>query len=177
MTPCVFFDRDGIINVPSTRGPYLLDPAEFMLCPGIAAAMRVAQDAGYALCVVTNQKCVQKGLISEAELEKIHQRMRMLLEVEGVGLLDVAWCGDLNPDAPRLKPQPGMLLELADRYGLDLSQSWMIGDQVRDIEAGLAAGCPRTVLISETVRESPAGVHLAHTSELEALFKQALERA
>lgn len=175
MTPCVFFDRDGIINVPSEYGPYLLDRNEFTLCPGIAEAMQVAQASGYALCVVTNQKCVGKGLLSEAALEGIHHRMQELLNENGVSLLDVAWCGDVEDLAPRRKPQPGMLLELAAQHDLDLSQSWMIGDQVRDIEAGAAAGCPWRVLVSPTLSTDAAQYHLKEVGELAQLFKKHLQ--
>lgn len=141
--PCVFFDRDGIINRPVAY--YILSPNDFHVYPEFLEALRVATDKGYAAVVITNQKCVGLGQITEAGLGTIHDKLRRIVREAGLDLLDIYFCGDTEP-SPRKKPAPGMLLEAAEAHGLDLTRSWMVGDSVRDVEAGKAAGCS-TVLV------------------------------
>jgi len=146
--PAVFFDRDGIINVPPPpEQRYLLRP------------------------VVTNQKCVALGRLSEEGLAAIHRRMRDLLAGAGARVDAIYHCP--HDDAAACdckKPKPGMLRQAAADLDLDLSASWLVGDQVRDCQAGRAAGC-RTVLVGEGT--SPfADFILASTAELAAWLKQ-----
>src|SRR6202008_4433059 len=98
--------------------------------------------AGYGVIVVTNQRCVAKGLIAIAELEEIHARMRESLARLGATLDGVYYCPhDYQSQCKCRKPAPGMLLEAAQTLGLDLGSSWMVGDSDIDIQAGRSAGC------------------------------------
>jgi D-glycero-D-manno-heptose 1,7-bisphosphate phosphatase len=139
-------DRDGTLNEPPEPGGYILLPEDLRLVPGAAEAVRRFKEAGFFLCLVTNQRCVGIGLISPEQLDAIHQRLRELLRAEGGVELDaIQVCVD-DRDSPRRKPHPTMLLEAAEEFGLDLARSWMIGDSIKDVKAGLAAGT-RVVLI------------------------------
>ena len=141
MQPCVFFDRDGIVN-ESPPGGFVLAWEAFQLKPGFVEALRLARERDYAAVVVTNQSCIARGLTTAAVVEDVHDRLRAMLHREyGLGLLDILYCPSLDDADPMRKPNPGMLLEAARRHGLDLAASWMVGDQERDIEAGLRAGC------------------------------------
>ena len=133
--------------------------------PGIAAAIRAVNEAGFPVVVVTNQKCIALGRLDEAGLAAIHARMQQLLATEGAQVNAVYYCP--NDDAALCdckKPKPGMLRQAAGDLDLDLAASWLIGDQVRDCQAGRAAGC-RTVLVGEGPA-SEADVHLSSTSDI-----------
>ena len=146
MKPCVFFDRDGVVN--ESPGPgYVARWEDFHLLPGFVEALRVALGAGYEAAVVTNQRAVALGLASREAVEDIHARLRRRLAAQGLPLLDVLYCPHQDSDGCECrKPKPGMLLDAARRHGIDLARSWMVGDGERDIEAGRAAGC-RTVRV------------------------------
>lgn len=148
--PAVFLDRDGTIN---REVNYLADPADFELLPGVPAALRALRAAGYELIVVTNQSGVARGLLDLATLDAIHARMIAELADSGVPLAGIQSCPhhpDFGPaderDCACRKPLPGMLLRASDALRIDLHRSWMIGDTLRDLQAGHAAGT-RAVLV------------------------------
>ncbi|MFT5121812.1 MAG: D-glycero-D-manno-heptose 1,7-bisphosphate phosphatase [Verrucomicrobiales bacterium] len=145
--PCIFFDRDGVVNLaPSADEYYVLSPERLFIQPAWLDALAIANQKGYAAVIVTNQKCVHKDLLTDAELEGIHQVVWEAVHTRGLVLDGIysATRGDEDPDA---KPKPGMLLKAAAEHDLDLQRSWMIGDSERDIEAGRRAGVAETVLI------------------------------
>ena len=122
---------------------------EFEIEPQALAALETLKAAGYALFVVTNQPDIARGQMSRSALDAMHARLSAALPVEAVSAC-------LHDDADACacrKPKPGQLLALARRHGLDLSRSWMIGDQDRDIACGRAAGCA-TVLLARTYNSS-----------------------
>ena len=145
----VFLDRDHtLIEDPG----YISDPSSVRLLPGVELAMKSLAQVGYKLIVVTNQSGVARGLLTEDALEKIHTEMRRQLSEKGAHLDAIYYCpyhpeGTVEgyaEDSELRKPHPGMLLRGAQEFGIDLSQSWMVGDSPRDIEAGYRAGC-RTI--------------------------------
>lgn len=138
MTAAVFLDRDGTVI---HNRHYLAEPDELDLLPGAAAALRNLADAGFLLVVVTNQSGVGRGFFPVADLERQHARMHELLALEGVELAAVYYCPH-GPDegCDCRKPLPGMLLQAARELELDLSASFMVGDEERDVAAGRAAG-------------------------------------
>jgi D-glycero-D-manno-heptose 1,7-bisphosphate phosphatase len=145
-TPCVFFDRDGIVNVSPGPG-YVERWEDFHLVPEFPAVLRAVLARGYAAVIVTNQRGVALGTMSAGTVEDIHARLRAVLrEQHGVDVRDILYCPHERDTCTCRKPQPGMLLEAASRYGLDLAASWMVGDHARDVEAGRRAGC-RTILV------------------------------
>lgn len=152
-TPAVFLDRDGTII--ENRG-YLGDPDGVALLPGATDGLRRLADAGYLLVVVSNQSGVARGHFDEAALSRVHARLEAELDRHGASLDGCYYCPYLDDDNATVetyrkdsdlrKPKPGMLLQAAAELGIDLAQSWMIGDSLSDVEAGRRAGC-RTVLI------------------------------
>ncbi len=144
--PCVFFDRDGIVNRDPGAG-YVERPEDFHLLPAFVEALRVATDRGYAAVVVTNQRGVGRGLMTCDALAHIHGRLRAELAGQGLALTAIESCTATDDADPRRKPNPGMLLDAAARHGLDVSASWMVGDRERDVEAGRRAGCGTTVRV------------------------------
>jgi D-glycero-D-manno-heptose 1,7-bisphosphate phosphatase len=142
MPKAVFIDRDGVINQKPSKGEYITSWGDFHILPGVAEAIALLKKAGYAVIVVTNQRCVAKGLMAIAELEEIHARMRESLARSGATLDGVYYCPhDYQSQCKCRKPAPGMLLEAAQELGLDLGSSWMVGDSDIDIQAGKNAGC------------------------------------
>ncbi|MFQ6036118.1 MAG: D-glycero-alpha-D-manno-heptose-1,7-bisphosphate 7-phosphatase [Sedimentisphaerales bacterium] len=148
----VFLDRDNtLIEDPG----YINHPDQVKLLDGAASALIELKTLGYKLIVVSNQSAVARGIVTEKVLAQIHDRLKQLLAEKGAYLDRIYYC-PYHPDGsvPKYrkesdlrKPNPGMLLTAADQMDIDLSQSWMIGDSSRDIEAGLRAGC-KTILIN-----------------------------
>ena len=170
--PCVFFDRDGIINEPVAY--YILTPDNFHVYPAFLDALRITAERGYAAVVITNQKCVGLGQITESGLGEIHDKLRAIVAEAGLELLDIYFCGDTDPSSPRKKPAPGMLLEAAEQHGLDLARSWMIGDSPRDVEAGRAAGC-QTLLVNTELSSPSADARLDAVTELPDFLRHNLQ--
>ncbi len=144
----VFFDRDGIVNLAPPEGGYVLSPEAFHLEPVFPELLGTVTRLGYAAVVVTNQRCIARGLVSTETVAEIHAQMQRRLRVDfGLTLLDVMTCPHHPGECACRKPLPGMLLEAARRHGIDLAQSWMVGDRMTDITAGHRAGC-RTILVN-----------------------------
>jgi D-glycero-D-manno-heptose 1,7-bisphosphate phosphatase len=143
-----FLDRDGVINRKApTEDEYITSWEEMQILPGVAEAIALLNGAGFLVIVVTNQRGVAKGLITEDRLDSLHQRMCNELAREGSIIDDVYYCPhELEPPCDCRKPQPGMLLRAALTYDIDVSASWMIGDSDKDVEAGRRAGC-RTIRV------------------------------
>ena len=150
LRPAVFLDRDDTLIADV---PYLADPAGIRILDGAARALADLRRGGFALVLATNQSGVGRGLFTEAVLDAIHDELGRLLAAEGASLDAIYACTHAPRTADRLaiehpdrKPAPGMLLRAAEDLGLDLARSWMVGDQVSDVLAGLNAGC-RSVLV------------------------------
>jgi D-glycero-D-manno-heptose 1,7-bisphosphate phosphatase len=173
LRPAVFFDRDGVVN-ESPGGGYVTRWEDLHLLPGFVAALRVVAARGYGAVVVTNQKAVHKGLLTAATVESIHANLRRLLrERHGLDVLDILYCPHGDGECDCRKPQPGMLLRAAERHGLDLRASWMVGDQWRDVEAGRRAGC-RTILVGAEPCEPAPDSRAGSVDELAALLERLL---
>ena len=172
LRPCIFFDRDGIVN--RSPGPGYVERVEdFHLLPDFVRALRLVLQRGYESVIITNQRGVGKGQMSQATLDAIHQHLRELLRAEGLSLRDIYFCTEVDRDHPRLKPQPGMLLEAARDHRLDLARSWMIGDNEKDVVAGQRAGC-RTLLVREGGEPTVADFRVASMAEVPAFLEQQL---
>ncbi|MEO5337796.1 MAG: HAD family hydrolase [Magnetospirillum sp. WYHS-4] len=145
MKPAVFLDRDGVLVRPVVRDgkPYAPLAADDMeLLPGAAAAVARLKKAGFFLVVVTNQPDVARGDLDRAVVETMHARLLDWLPLDAVR---TCWHDDRDGCSCR-KPKPGLLLDAAADFAIDLAASYMVGDRWRDVEAGLAAGV-RTVFI------------------------------
>lgn len=146
--PCVFFDRDGVVN--QSPGPgYVNRIEDFHILPGFTDCVRAAAEKGLPAIVVTNQRGVERGLTPPGQLEAMHRRLRDELAREGLALLDILVCTAADDAHPDRKPNPGMLRTAARRHHLDLSKSWMVGDQESDVQTGQNAGVAATVLVND----------------------------
>lgn len=146
----IFLDRDGTIN---KYVGFLRDIDAFELMEGVAESIKAINDSGYLAVVVTNQPVIARGEVTVEELREIHNKMETLLGQKGAYVDDIFYCPhhphrgyegevrELKIDCSCRKPKPGMLLEAAGKYNIDLQNSWMIGDGDNDILAGIAAGC------------------------------------
>ena len=154
----VFFDRDGTIN---KYVGFVRKTEEFELLPGVTEAIKQINKSGYLAIVVTNQPVIARGEITEAELSEIHNKMETLIGEEGAYIDRIYYCPhhpdsgfkgekkELKIECSCRKPKPGMIYKAMIDYNIDLSKSWMIGDEERDVLAGKSAGC-QTILIGET---------------------------
>ncbi len=141
----VFLDRDGTLIRDKN---YLHRPDEVEFFPGIAPALRLLQDAGFLLCIVTNQSGVGRGYFTLRDVEHVHAHIEAELAAEDV-VFDAIYVAPEAPDAPSegRKPSPKFLLEARDEFGVDLARSYMIGDKLIDLETGWNAGCARSLLV------------------------------
>jgi len=153
----VFLDRDGTINIDKE---YLSDPAKLELFPGVGPALRRLMDAGFLLIIVTNQSGIGRGLYTLADMEAVNLRLRLDLEKEGVRFEKI-YAAPEHPDQPSRgrKPSPQFLFDARDEFGIDLAQSYMIGDKLIDVQCGWNAGVKKSILVrtgygAETERES-----------------------
>ena len=148
LRPCVFFDRDGVAN--RSPGPgYVNHLDDFHILPGFADCVRAAAEKGYPAVVVTNQRGLSRGITPPAQLDAMHAKLRAELAAEGLGLLDILICTADDDAHPDRKPNPGMLRTAAERHGLDLAKSWMVGDRESDVKTGQNAGVAVTVLVDD----------------------------
>lgn len=153
----VFLDRDGTIN---RYVGFLRDIDDFELLDGVPDAIKIFRNLGYLVIVVTNQPVIARGEMTIEELEQVHKKMETLLGNEGTYIDDLFYCPHhpqkgFDGEIPEYKvecncrkPKPGMLLEAAEKYNIDLTSSWMVGDREADIEAGKNAGC-KTCFLTE----------------------------
>ncbi|QEM68110.1 D-glycero-beta-D-manno-heptose 1,7-bisphosphate 7-phosphatase [Geobacter sp. FeAm09] len=160
----VFVDRDGTINVEKD---YLYRIEDFEFIPGAPEAIRLLNEAGFLVVVVTNQSGVARGYYTEEDVESLHRHIDAELAKTGARVDAWRYCphhpagrGSYSLPCRCRKPLPGMLLDAARRHTIDLAASVMIGDKLADVEAGIAAGC-RTILVrsgygaAEEARVSP----------------------
>jgi D-glycero-D-manno-heptose 1,7-bisphosphate phosphatase len=136
----IFFDRDGVLSVPIERDGRTFAPlalADFTVYPEAVEALRRSREAGFLSIVVTNQPDVASGKVTRTEVEKMHEFLRGMLEIDDV---EVSYDAS-GSDAPRRKPNPGMFLDSAAKWGISLESSFMIGDRRVDMQAARSAGC------------------------------------
>jgi len=148
MKKAAFLDRDGVINRKAPEDQYVTRWEQMEFLPGAREAIRWLNNAGFLVIVVSNQRCVAKGLITTDELDSLHGRMRREFQAAGARIDAIYYCPhDDQPPCGCRKPQPGMLLDAARTHDVNLAASWMIGDSEHDVEAGRNAGCNTARLI------------------------------
>jgi D,D-heptose 1,7-bisphosphate phosphatase len=165
----VFLDRDGTIN---EEVGYLDRPEKLRLIPGVARAIRVINDSGMKAIVVTNQSGVARGFFDEQMVAAIHGRLQAMLRETGAWIDCFYYCphhptqgeGRYRRDCPCRKPAPGMLLRAAKELDLSLEDSYIIGDTLKDIEAGARIGV-RGVLVQTGYGGESAAILAASGTE------------
>jgi D-glycero-D-manno-heptose 1,7-bisphosphate phosphatase len=179
--PAVFLDRDGTLV---EEVPYLHDPDQVALLPGVAQALARLAGAGYGLVVVTNQAGLARGLYDEAAVARVHRRLGELLAGAGVALDGVYYC----PHHPQglvagyaracrcRKPGPGMLEAAAGRLGLDLGVSFLVGNHPTDVGAAVAAGVTPLFVATGAAAGRPPPPGVASFADFEAATGAVLGR-
>lgn len=172
--PALFLDRDGVINVEKD---YLYKIEEFEFIEGIVALCKHYQELGYLIVVVTNQSGIARGYYTEDDFEHLTAWMKKAFKKQGVTIDAVYHCPhhpDISGACACRKPNPGMLLEAADAYDIDLEASLIIGDKERDIEAGIRAGLRESYLFLEgndsLEEHAQASKATSVVSSLEAIY-------
>lgn len=140
----VFLDRDGTLNEDPG---YLSDPAQLKLLPGVPKALAELKAAGFLLVVVSNQSGVGRGLIRPEALPEIHKKLNVLLSPD-VQIDHFELCiHHPDDDCECRKPKPKLIRDAAAKLGVDISQSFMVGDKISDLGAGKTAGCKASILV------------------------------
>jgi D-glycero-D-manno-heptose 1,7-bisphosphate phosphatase len=174
MKRAAFLDRDGVINRKLPEGQYVTRWEEMHFLPGVAEAIALLIGAGYCVIVVSNQRCVAKGLLTVRELDLLHQRMCQELARAGAVITGVYYCPhETQPPCTCRKPAPGMLLAAAHAHEIDLTASWMIGDSDIDTEVGKNAGC-RTARIRNGDQAVSGNADVIAQSLLDAVHQMLL---
>lgn len=159
----IFLDRDGTIN---KYVGFLRNIDDFELIEGVAEAIKLINQSGYLAIVVTNQPVIARGEVSWEELNEIHEKMATLLGKEGAYVDGIYICPhhpdkgfegerpEYKIDCDCRKPKPGLLLQAAKDFNIELSESYMIGDSHRDVEAGENAGVKKSIRVEENCEYS-----------------------
>ncbi len=158
MNRAVFLDRDGTIIEDQD---YLHRPEQVVFFPGVGAALKRLQEADYKLFIVSNQSGVGRGFFTLAEVEAVNAHFQRELAREGVRFEKIYIAPEAPDQASRgRKPSPQFLFDARDEFGLDLAQSYMIGDKLIDLECGRNAGVKRSILVRTGYgREQEAQAH------------------
>ena len=173
----VFLDRDGTINL-LVENSFITKPEQFKLIYGAAEAIKKINNMGYLAIVITNQPVIARGEVTFETLDLIHMKMETELGKSGAYLDDLFFCPhhpdkgfsgerpEYKIDCNCRKPKPGMLVAAAEKYNIDLPVSWMIGDDMRDVNAGKAAGCKTALIMAaQTKADSIADVYCTSLKE------------
>jgi D-glycero-D-manno-heptose 1,7-bisphosphate phosphatase len=158
MNRAVFLDRDGTMIAEKN---YLCRLEDVAILPGAAAALKRLGDAGFNLFIVSNQSGIGRGYFTLADVERVNEHLCRELGRDGVRFAKI-YIAPEAPDQPGRgrKPSPQFLFDARDEFGLDLAQSYMIGDKLSDLECGWNAGVKKSILVrtgygAELERETP----------------------
>ena len=155
----VFLDRDGTINEPSHEGDYIRSPDEVRLIPGAAEAIRALNELPARVVVVTNQRGIALGLMSEADLAAVNARLEALLSEQGAHLDAILHCPHEKGACDCRKPGTGMFERAAREIeGVGIEGGAMVGDSAIDVEAGNRLGLT-TVRLGSAAAGEPAADH------------------
>ncbi len=148
MEKVVFLDRDGVIN--KDRDDYVKSWDEFEFLPGVVEAIKYLNEKGIKIIIISNQSAIGRGLITEDTLCKIHANMIATLKSKGAYIDAIYYCPHHPDDNCNCrKPKPGLLYLAHKDFNIDFVNSWMIGDTLRDIEAGRSVGCLTRLVTKE----------------------------
>ena len=146
LRPCLFLDRDGVIN--HDPGDYTKNLSEFTILPTVMEALTLAKDAGFEVVLITNQGGLAKGLYTHQDVADIHAHLKSACEENGTPILDIFYSPHHPSTGKSLSRKPGSLMveRACAKHHLDPARSWMVGDKQRDLDAASPVGV-RGVLI------------------------------
>jgi len=146
MNRAIFLDRDGVINRELKKYTEMWDEFEFL--PNVFEALKLLSKTDYKLVIVTNQGGIGAGLYTKEDLEEIHKKMLEEFSKYDIRIDTIKYCPHIDEDNCECrKPKPGMILEAAKEFDIDLSKSWMVGDKTKDIKAAENAKVGKTILV------------------------------
>ena len=156
MRKALFLDRDGVVNVEKN---YLHKIEDFELMDGIIDVCQMYQEQGYLIIIVTNQSGISRGYYTEKDFARLGQWMGAYFKEFGITITHIYHCPhheSIDGVCECRKPEPGMFIRAHKEYDIQMSESVMIGDNERDIEASLKAGVGRNILLSKEATYSKA---------------------
>jgi D-glycero-D-manno-heptose 1,7-bisphosphate phosphatase len=165
MHPAIFLDRDGTLIEEKN---YISRPEQVVILPGAASALRDLQVAGFKLFIVSNQSGVGRGYFTIADVEKVNEHICQEFGRNGVKF-EKTYVAPEAPDAPSRgrKPSPQFLFDARDEFGIDLAESYMMGDKMIDLECGWNAGVKKSILVRTGYG---AQLERDHAEQLRAAF-------
>jgi histidinol-phosphate phosphatase family protein len=178
-TPAVILDRDGVLNERPAPGRYVRSVSGFRWLPGALEALRAFRRAGYRVIVASNQAGLSRGSLDAKSLEAIHEKMRADARAAG-GFIDaIYYCPhDWDAGCECRKPKPGLLFQAQRDFSLDLTRTFVIGDDERDLLAATAAGAPsRLVTADEPLLAHACRLLKEHPSVMESDEEHVSEQA
>ena len=153
----LFLDRDGVINYEK-KNEYVLNWDEFVFMPGVKDALKILNDYFGVIVIITNQKCIGKGLITIEGLQQIHQNMLQQIELAGGRIDNIYFCPDLEDHSPNRKPNAGMALQAkTDFPQIDITKTIMVGNKLSDMQFARNAGV--TSIFAATTNPETAFPH------------------
>jgi len=172
LRPAIFFDRDGVVNISPGSG-YVTSVVDFHLMPGIIEVLAWCKAQGFYTVPVTSQQGVGKGLMSQADLDAIHDFLQTQLAAQDAAFDLIRSCTHLDGTCSCRKPSPQMILDAAVLLPIDVPNSVMIGDHDRDILMGRNAGVGHTIRLAGEKEVKEPGDLLTHSiPEIQAALKQ-----
>ncbi len=135
-----FLDRDGVVNVKMPDGCYVTNWSEFKFLDGAISGIKLLNDFGYKIIIVTNQRCIAKKIMTEYELNQIHQKMIEVVAASGGEIETIYYCPHDIGECQCRKPNAGLFLQAEKVFAVDKAKSFMIGDSISDVEAGRKYG-------------------------------------
>lgn len=136
----IILDRDGVINQDSDQ--YIKSADEWQPIPGSIDAIVALKQVGHTVVIATNQSGIARGLFTLDDLNAMHDKLKQLLAVQHTHIDGIYFCPHVDADqCDCRKPKPGLLQQIATDFQADLTEAWLIGDSIRDLQAGASAGC------------------------------------
>ncbi len=176
--PVIFLDRDGVINKPAKPHEYITTWPDFVVLPGVYEALRLLRESGYKIFIVTNQRCIARGMATLSQIDELHARMTEDFARNGCFVDGIFICphGD-NDNCDCRKPKPGLLLQVqnhleeSEGVTVDKSSSWMIGDSKTDEQAGVNYGVNTVLIGKESSGVNDGMKHLTANDILDSAMK------
>jgi len=182
MKRAVFLDRDGVI---SEEVGYLSDVGQLQLIPESAQAVHLLNATGLKVIIITNQSGVARGFFSEEQLKELHRAMGKMLSAQRAYIEAIYYCPHYpegtvehySRECDCRKPSPGMLAQAADEHGIDLTQSYLVGDKLTDVECAQRAGSRGILVLTGYGKEEVKKIDDASSAKPVFIAQNLLEAA
>lgn len=150
MRKALFLDRDGVLNKKPPEHDYVKSLDELFILPAIGEALKIVKDKGFKIIVVSNQRGVAKGLVTEQTLDQINGEINKFLEPYSCQIEHFFYCPHNERECDCRKPLPGLFFQAEKKLKIDLSKSYFVGDSDADSKAGIAAGIKTFIIPTDS---------------------------